>query len=54
MYYVFQLLDKLGFNVIEEQINGVDHFDIVENLSNSDYYLTKNVINLILNNQKSN
>lgn len=50
MYIVyFQLLKKLGLDVTEEQINGVDHFDIVENLSNNDYFLTKQIINFILN-----
>ncbi|CAH1725005.1 unnamed protein product [Aphis gossypii] len=44
-----KLLDKLGLEVIEERINGVDHFDIVENLSNKDYSLTKTIINFILN-----
>lgn len=48
-FYVLQLLDKLGLEVIEERINGVDHFDIVENLSNKDYSLTKTIINFILN-----
>ncbi|VVC45041.1 Alpha/beta hydrolase fold-3,Alpha/Beta hydrolase fold [Cinara cedri] len=43
------LLDKLGINVIKEQIDGVDHFDIVENLSNNDYTLTKLIINFIIN-----
>lgn len=46
---IFQLLNKLGINVVEEQINGVDHFDIVENLSNDEYSLTKLIIHIILN-----
>jgi hypothetical protein len=49
IFYVLQFLDKLGLEVIEERINGVDHFDIVENLSNKDYSLTKTIINFILN-----
>ncbi|XP_060835255.1 kynurenine formamidase isoform X2 [Rhopalosiphum padi] len=44
-----KFLDKLGLEVIEERIIGVDHFDIVENLSNKDYSLTKTIINFILN-----
>lgn len=47
--HVFQLLNKLGINVVEEQINGVDHFDIVENLSNAEYSLTTLIIHIILN-----
>lgn len=44
-----KFLDKLGLDVTEERINGTDHFDIVENLSNIDYSLTKKIINFILN-----
>ncbi|KAL5236262.1 hypothetical protein ACI65C_003672 [Semiaphis heraclei] len=44
-----KILEKLGLDVTEERINGVDHFDIVENLSNMDYSLTKTIINFILN-----
>ncbi|XP_008184915.1 kynurenine formamidase [Acyrthosiphon pisum] len=44
-----KFLEKLGLDVTEERINGVDHFDIVENLSSIDYSLTKRIINFILN-----
>ncbi|XP_050428751.1 kynurenine formamidase [Adelges cooleyi] len=44
-----QFLTFHGLEVIEECINGVDHFDIVENLANDDYILTRRIINLILN-----
>ncbi|XP_022160456.1 kynurenine formamidase isoform X2 [Myzus persicae] len=44
-----KFLEKLGLDVTEKRINGVDHFDIVENLSNIDYSLTKTIINFIIN-----
>ncbi|XP_025416000.1 kynurenine formamidase, partial [Sipha flava] len=42
-----KLLHKIGIDILEERITEVDHFDIVENLSNNNYSLTKHIINLI-------
>lgn len=45
----FQLLHKIDIDVSEERITEVDHFNIVENLSDDKYILTKHVINFIIN-----
>ncbi|XP_029454987.1 kynurenine formamidase isoform X1 [Rhinatrema bivittatum] len=43
-----QNLQALGLNVCLRDINGVDHFDVIEKLSQEDYVLTQIILNMIL------
>ncbi|XP_030062485.1 kynurenine formamidase-like [Microcaecilia unicolor] len=44
----FQSLQVLGLNVYLKDIAGVDHFDVIEKLSDDDYILTQMILNMIL------
>ncbi|XP_075702671.1 kynurenine formamidase isoform X2 [Rhinoderma darwinii] len=46
--HYFQSLKELGLGVSYEHIDGADHFDVIEKLSQEDYVLTQLILKMIL------